>query len=219
MDKQNIAREFDGKADEYERYRLGSWYIAQLQMLAQHIDHNVSGDVLDIGCGTGWLLRSLASTQPDRRYVGIDISPRMIEVARSSLPDTTSNTEFVDSDWESMDLECLSAYSFSAIVCTSAFHYFADPEKALAKIHGLLAENGSIFVIERDKSASPLTALWDLLHRHYIRDHVRFYSREQLRNMLTEAGFANVEVIDAVKRYFWHGKLQTNVVFLRGQKP
>ena len=218
MDKQNIVREFDSKAAEYEQNRLGGWYIAQLQMLAQHIDHNASGDILDIGCGTGWLLRSIASARPDRRYVGIDIAPKMNEFARSNLPKSTTNAEFIDSDWESMDLECLSAYRFSAIVCTSAFHYFAEPEKALSKMHGLLATSGSIFIVERDKSASPLTVLWDLLHRHYIKDHVRFYSRAQLRDMLTEAGFTNVEVIEAVKRYLWHGKLQTNVVFLRGQK-
>lgn len=218
MDKNKIINEFDGKAEEYEQNRLGDWYIAQLQLLVQHIDDTVRGDILDIGCGTGWLLRSLATSQPGRRYMGIDISSAMIATAQSNVPATVSNMEFIASDWESMDLERLSSYRFAGIVCTSALHYFANPREALSKMYGLLSENGSIYLIERDKSASPLTAMWDLLHRHYIKDHVRFYSSVQLQAMLGEAGFSNIEILETVKRYFWHGKLQTNIVFLRGQR-
>lgn len=217
MDKSRIVNEFDGKAEEYEINRLGGWYIAQLQLLAQHIDDTVRGDILDIGCGTGWLMRTLAKAQPGRRYVGIDISSEMIGSAQSNLPANVGNVEFIVSDWESMDLERLSSYGFAGIVCTSAFHYFAQPREALSRMHGLLVDNGSLFLIERDKSASPLTAMWDLLHRHYIKDHVRFYSSAQLQTMLSEEGFSNIEVLEAVKRYFWHGKLQTNIVYLRGQ--
>lgn len=218
MDKSRIIDEFDGKAKEYEINRLGDWYIAQLQLLAQHIDDTVPGDILDIGCGTGWLLRSLAKSRPGRRYVGIDISPKMIASAQSNLPANDGNIEFIVSDWEAMDLERLSPYGFAGIVCTSAFHYFAHPREALTRIHDLLLENGLLYLVERDKSASPLTALWDQLHRHYIKDHVRFYSSAQLQTMLREAGFSNIEVLEAVKRYIWHGKLQTNIVFLRGQR-
>ena len=218
MDKNRIIDEFDGKADKYEVNRLGGWYIAQLQLLAQHINDKVRGDILDVGCGTGWLLRFLASTQPDRRYVGIDISSRMIASAQSSLPAAVNNVEFIASDFESMDRERLSSYGFAGIVCSSAFHYFAEPRKALSKMHSMLMENGSIYLIERDKSASPLTALWDLLHRYFIKDHVQFYSNEQLQQMLGEEGFSNMEVLEAVRRYFWHGKLQTNIVILQGQK-
>ena len=217
MDKNRIIDEFDGKADEYEQNRLGGWYIAQLRRLARHIGDSSRGDILDIGCGTGWLLRTLAESQPERTFVGIDISSQIIAKARSSLPESISNVDFIAADFEALDLQRLSPYAFSEIVCTSAFHYFARPGEALSRMRELLVKNGSLYLVERDKSASPLTAVWDLLHRYYIKDHVRFYSTEQLRIMLGEAGYSNVEVIEAIKRYFWHGKLQTNIVYLRGQ--
>jgi len=218
MDKNKIIDEFDSKASEYEENRLGDWYIAQLQLLVKHIDDTAQGDVLDIGCGTGWLLRSLAKSQPGRRYVGIDISPEMIATAKSNLPEGASNVEFIAADWESIDLGCLSPNGYAVIVCSSAFHYFARPNEALSRMHDLLSENGSLYLVERDKSASPLTAMWDLLHRYYIKDHVQFYSSAQLLTMLGEAGFSNIEILDAVRRYFWHGKIQTNIMFMRGQK-
>ena len=218
MEKKKIVDEFDDKADEYEQNRLGEWYIAQSKLVEEHIDAAVQGDILDIGCGTGWLLRSLAKAQHVRRYVGVDISPKMIATARSKMPANVHNVEFINSDWESLDTRQLASYRFAGIVCASAFHYFADPREALMKMYSLLSEDGSLFLVERDKSASPLTALWDILHRHLIKDHVRFYSRAQLQAMLHEAGFSNIEILEAVKRYFWHGKLQTNIVLLRGRR-
>jgi ubiquinone/menaquinone biosynthesis C-methylase UbiE len=218
MDKKTITREFDGKANDYEENRLGEWYIAQLKLLIEHLDDSGQGDVLDIGCGTGWLLRTLAASSPKRRFFGIDISRRMVEAARSNTPSGLDNIEFLAADWESMDLDKLSSYEFDNIFCTSAFHYFAQPGQALAKMHSLLSANGTVYLIERDKSTSLMTRAWDFLHRHYIKDHVRFYSSAEMQLMLSSAGFANIEQLRAVKRYFWHGKLQTNIVYLRGRK-
>ena len=39
--------------------------------------------VLDVGCGDGYITRSIAARVPAGSVVGIDASPRMIEVARS----------------------------------------------------------------------------------------------------------------------------------------
>jgi ubiquinone/menaquinone biosynthesis C-methylase UbiE len=218
MDKQRIVHEFDSKANEYEQNRLASWYIAQSERLLRHIDGSAQGDVLDIGCGTGWMLRSLAAAQPGRRYVGIDLSPKMTAKARSSVPAGVDNVEFIEADWETMDSERLSSYRIATIICTSAFHYFAEPGKALRTMRETLVDNGSLYLVERDKGTSAMTVLWDFLHRHYIKDHVCFYSRPELEIMLGQAGFSNIEVLDTIKRYFWQGKLQTNIVFLRGRK-
>lgn len=47
---------------------------------------DVSGlDVLDAGCGTGYLTRELA--RRGARVVGVDVSERMIEIAKSSAPE------------------------------------------------------------------------------------------------------------------------------------
>jgi ubiquinone/menaquinone biosynthesis C-methylase UbiE len=53
--------------------------------------------VLDVGCGTGDLLRALKP----RRGVGIDLSPRMVEIARGKHP----ALEFVAGDVERFDFQ------------------------------------------------------------------------------------------------------------------
>jgi arsenite methyltransferase len=39
-------------------------------------------NVLDVGCGSGWLARRLANLAPEGRVVGMDVSDEMIRVAR-----------------------------------------------------------------------------------------------------------------------------------------
>lgn len=53
--------------------------------------------ILEIGCGTGDLLHALRP----RRGLGIDLSPRMVEIARHKYPDL----EFAVGDAESLDIE------------------------------------------------------------------------------------------------------------------
>src|ERR1700757_3935601 len=39
-------------------------------------------NVLDMGCGSGWLARRISQMVPDGRVVGMDVSDEMIRVAR-----------------------------------------------------------------------------------------------------------------------------------------
>jgi SAM-dependent methyltransferase len=54
------------------------WYACQLQELT------VRGAILDVGCGSGELLRWY---RPRAGYLGLDIAPGLIEEARSAHPD------------------------------------------------------------------------------------------------------------------------------------
>ena len=40
-------------------------------------------NLLDVGCGTGRMIELLASEMPGKRYTGLDLTPRMIEVANA----------------------------------------------------------------------------------------------------------------------------------------
>ncbi len=44
--------------------------------------------MLDVGCGTGYVLRQLAARRPQAaEFLGIDAAPAMIEVARAAADD------------------------------------------------------------------------------------------------------------------------------------
>ncbi len=91
-------------------------------------------DVLDLGCGTGHLAQEIRLLT-DGRVVGMDLSPEMIALAREAAPDTI---EFVTGDAEALGM----TEEFDAILCNSAFQWFADEPGALAGCFPALRPGG-----------------------------------------------------------------------------
>ncbi len=74
-----------------------------LQLLEQNQMFDGNSLVLDVGCGTG----SYAFALSDRckKVVGVDLSPRMIEIAKEkSRKENVSNIEFYCADWHEINL-------------------------------------------------------------------------------------------------------------------
>ncbi|PZQ78727.1 MAG: hypothetical protein DI548_15745, partial [Flavobacterium johnsoniae] len=75
---------YDELASTYDQNRFGNSYgtyidIQERAYLKKCLPHLSSANILDLGCGTGRFL-DLASH-------GVDISPKMIEVAKHKFPE------------------------------------------------------------------------------------------------------------------------------------
>ena len=96
-------------------------------------------DVLDVACGTGvlipdYLKREVASV------TGIDISPRMAEIAKTKFPQP--EVTILCGDVETTDF----GKQFDCIVVYNAFPHFPDPERLIARLSGLLKPGGTLTV-------------------------------------------------------------------------
>jgi len=214
-----VEKEFNALAEEYEDNRLAGWYQAHADEMLKLCDGIESGDILDVGCGTGHFLRTYLQDKPGLRAVGLDISSTMIEVAKSKAQSSDlDQIEFIHADWEAFDVDLLKAYEFKIIFCANAFHYFSKPQKATEKLFRLLADDGRLYVLERNKSRSLLTFIWGVLHTVLIKDQVIFYKTSELVAILEKAGFKDVGTLRSIKKYFWKNKLFTSIVLLEGKK-
>src|SRR5271154_4625225 len=82
--QQRLREEFDrwaadGKGESMEH---DHWPIAKPALALMQIAP--TDNVLDAGCGAGWLSRILAKKVPQGRVVGMDISDEMIQHARAA---------------------------------------------------------------------------------------------------------------------------------------
>src|SRR5688500_6961251 len=94
--KRAVRAHFDGLAPSIDRWRRMSWYYhREIESFARFVIPPGSS-VLELGCGTGELLDAVRPSVG----VGIDISPKMIEIARVRFP----HLGWKVADAESLDL-------------------------------------------------------------------------------------------------------------------
>lgn len=94
--------------------------------------------ILDVGCGTGILEQYLLTYSPNH-ITGIDISPRMIEQARSKYAVNTV-------DFRCVDVMELKDEQFNFIIAYSVFPHFEQPEKLIAHLAELLIPGGELVI-------------------------------------------------------------------------
>ncbi len=92
---------------------------------------------LDLGCNAGFYCGK-ALEYGATRVLGIDIDPKVIQLARNSHP----GAEFSDKGWDRFPDE-----TFDIIICLSAIHYAADFYSFAANIHSHLSDDG-VFILE-----------------------------------------------------------------------
>src|SRR5579863_4388408 len=111
----------------------------------------VSGDWIDVGCGSGVFSRMLA--QAGARVLGLDGSPAMVEAARAVSP--AANPRFEVGRVE--DVAAL-APVFDGAICLSVLEYVAEPGAALAAIAGRLKPGGRLALSAPNRGSTLRTA-------------------------------------------------------------
>lgn len=142
-----------------------------------------AGIVVDVGCGTGYLLARLVQCQPEVRAVGIDPSGDMLRRAHDKGAALFSAIEAVA---ESLPL---ADESVDYVVSTNAFHYWYDPARALAEIYRVLKPGGELVLTDwcDDYLACRLCSRWLRLTG---RPHSEILGSQACLAYLEAAGFA-----------------------------
>jgi ubiquinone/menaquinone biosynthesis C-methylase UbiE len=164
--------------------RLQELQTATLASLAL----NPADVLLDLGCGTGAAVREAAATV--RRAVGLDLSPAMIEQART-LAAGLDNVEFRVGD-VSGPLPFADG-EFTAILSTTAFHHFPRPLDTIAEMSRILAPRGRLVIADANRR-HPAVFVLDLALRRLQPSHVGFRSPSQLMRDLCAQGFTRASV-------------------------
>jgi trans-aconitate 2-methyltransferase len=98
--------------------------------------------VLDVGCGDGRITAEIAARLPRGSVLGIDPSPRMLDVARTRITPLTPNLSFSAGSVEGLE----QVDEFDLVVSFNALHWVADHESALTRIRRVLRATGSALV-------------------------------------------------------------------------
>jgi len=113
-------------------------------------------NLLDVGCGAGWLSRILAKGVPEGRVVGTDISDEMIHHARKASVDFT-NLVFVVGEVNEIPWE---ANFFDKAISVESSYYWPDPAMGLREIFRVLRDGGSAWILINYYRDNPHSHEW-----------------------------------------------------------
>jgi ubiquinone/menaquinone biosynthesis C-methylase UbiE len=172
---------FEKRADAYEggwRGRLHRQLADEVAALAVRLAPDATR-VLDVGCGSGYLLRELAEKLPAAKILrGIDAAQRMVEVARVMASDPRlSFTVGVAEDLPYEDA------CFDLVVSTTSFDHWHDQQRGLAECARVLESQGHLLVAD-------LFSRW-LIPTLVGRRRRKARTRGRLSPLLTEAGLSS----------------------------
>ena len=137
--------------------------------------------ILDVGCGTGRLLRSAAIRFPEANLTGVDAAIEMVNQARAATPGP--NITFRQATAEDLPF---ADDSFTMVFSTLTFHHWGDQRRGIAEIARVLAPGGRWLVADFFA-----TGLFRRVRR--ILRLRQFPERSTLDPMLSSAGLSIVE--------------------------
>jgi len=142
-------------------------------------------NVLDVGCGAGWLSRRLAKLVPQGRVVGMDVSDEMVRHARRTSVDF-ENLMFVTGEVEEIPWE---PNFFSHAVSVESAYYWPDPAVGIREIFRVLKPGGSAWILINYYRDNPNSHQWGGLLA--IRTHL--LSAAEWSEFFCAAGFGRVQ--------------------------
>lgn len=128
------------------------------------------GRVLDVACGTGLNARYLP---PDAEYVGVDLSPEMLDRAGDRLDAMGREATLSEMDAENL---AFPDDSFDAVVSSLSTCTFPDPLAALAEMNRVCKPDGRVLLVEHGRSSvGPVARFQDWwADAHYERHACRW---------------------------------------------
>lgn len=135
MDKNKIAEFFNSCASSWDSNQETDEKIISIIFEKGAITKGAS--VLDVGSGTGILFPYYKKAGVSS-LLGIDISEKMVELAKSKFPDT----EIICGDAETYRFNC----KFDAVMIYNAFPHFPCPDLLFENLSSALNEGGRLSV-------------------------------------------------------------------------
>jgi ubiquinone/menaquinone biosynthesis C-methylase UbiE len=164
-------------------------FEARVAFLLEHV--HAGQRVLDVGCGEGRFAAALAGA--GARVVGIDVAEEPLRRARAQHPNLDLRLVAAEGPWPLQDA------SFDAVWAGETIEHVQDTAAWLSEARRVLRSGGELLL--STPAHGPLTVLGLALSRRAFAarfdprsDHLRFYSRATLTELLGDFGFREIEL-------------------------
>jgi ubiquinone/menaquinone biosynthesis C-methylase UbiE len=175
--------------------------------IAREIVANLNeGSLLDLGTGPGYLPVEIVKGSPSINVIGVDLSRKLIEMARSNAAKAglTDRLTFKVGNAGRLDF---SDSSFDMVISTGMLHSLKEPVNVLQEIYRVLKPDSEAWIFDPAKVASAVDRqkwkeslnlrerffLW-LFQLFGLHQPIKAYTREEAIALIAKTDFENYQI-------------------------
>jgi ubiquinone/menaquinone biosynthesis C-methylase UbiE len=146
-DRAVTVSRFDLRASTYEDSVLQKFLFVPVHQTALRLGRRMlpqAGAVLDVGCGTGRLLRAARPGYPAAELVGVDLAGQMVAAAMAVTP-SGLRIRYVQARAERLPFPDA---RFDLVFATMALRHWADPPVGMAEVARVLRPTGMLVLAD-----------------------------------------------------------------------
>ncbi len=156
---QNLREEFNRWAEAGRGEGMEQDHLPITLPVLEKMSLEPTDNVLDVGCGSGWLSRRIAEKVPQGRVVGMDVSDQMVRVARRTSGEH-HNVLYVTGEVGEIPWE---TNFFTQAISVESAYYWPDPAAGLQEIFRVLRPGGKFWMLINYYRDNPHCHQWGAL--------------------------------------------------------
>jgi len=168
-----------GRGDEMEQHHLPI-----VEPMLTLIEFKPQDKVLDVGCGTGWLVRRMAPLVSAGLAAGVDVSDAMLRRAEA-LSAQLLNVVFARGGADAIPWD---SGFFTKVLSVESAYYWPDPARGLSEIFRVLSPGGSAWILINYYRDNPHCHQWGGM----LKVPTHLLSAAEWAELFRQAGFDNV---------------------------
>ena len=170
--------------------------IELFNMMDNQIEKSVD-NVIDIGCGSGEVSKSLIDTADPKRLVAVDRSKSQLKMARDHLSNTDIDVKFLSEDILDISFDI----DFDLVFSNAALHWVENQKELYEMLSNITDRNGYLAVHQGGKES--YSKLHDVASEiittmgydtNDIKVPIRYHSVEEINSLLVSNSFKPVEL-------------------------
>jgi ubiquinone/menaquinone biosynthesis C-methylase UbiE len=187
LHERTVVEQFSKQAAPFCRWKSED---GEMERLVHLCGITPQDDVLDVACGPG--LVACAVALHARHVTGIDLTPRMIEIAERRRCDL----RLTNMAWRIGNVLALPFDDgrFTVVITRYSFHHFLAPAEVLAEMRRVCKPGGRVMVVDLALPPDKVDA-YDRMERRRDPSHARVLTPAALDALVRESGLVDVRAV------------------------
>ncbi len=165
---------------------------------------DISGEILDIGCGSGDVTYRIAKRFPKASITAIDGSKAMLQLAEKRKLSELNNSEQVQFIKALVPSNEIPDKSYDLIVSTSFLHHLHDPAVLWEAIKKHSKSNTAVFIADLTRPKNEGTARWivnefsknepEILKEDFYNSLLASFTPHEIKEQLFKSGLTHLSI-------------------------